>query len=455
MFTYLSNWIFRRRLKKYQMDSDSHKPTNHSHSHHSRTHHRHQHHHHSSSSTASTSHKHKDQSRGSSNMKTGFLMSTGSDVPYWVLGQCYGSTDDEEFMRDVRTLVWCTYRSQMKESVVASDSGWGCMHRTGQMLMAQTLVRLFIGREFRLPSAANADVRIEMARLTVREPGQESAGNDNSSGDDGGDVDVDEAAANAEADAKSYQAIVKRFMDLSGPQHAMSLHNIVHVARDFGKGIGTWLGPNTMCHVLAKLVKTTMGTEDVLDVVVPDGGGLYSSDIKSRSFPLLILAPLKLSLDAYVPGAFAPQISVLFKLHQCVGMIGGRPRSSAYFFGTRGNDTLLFLDPHTTQAAPQSADDLSSFQYKGALNAMPITHLDPSFAVGFLCTDPSDWESLFQTLCEICAHHPSNPMFDVRETNPLGPSAANLHASDPFEDEDTGDAAAGAKKSVEDDFEIL
>ncbi|KRT78480.1 Peptidase [Oryctes borbonicus] len=115
------------------------------------------------------------------NMKYGMKLKTNfsKESPVWLLGRCYHkklenmdsteegtdvaayasqgnvrlSTNEDEgfegFKSDFISRIWMTYRREfpiLNGSNYSSDCGWGCMLRSGQMLLAQALVCHMLGR---------------------------------------------------------------------------------------------------------------------------------------------------------------------------------------------------------------------------------------------------------------------------------------------------------------------
>eukprot|EP01018_Ginkgo_biloba_P029809 Gb_12416 [translate_table: standard] len=95
-----------------------------------------------------------------------WLGTSGSNNEIWLLGVCYKISPDEdsndsipgqghmEFLHDFSSRIWLTYRKGFEpigESKFVSDVGWGCMLRSGQMLVAQALLFHCLGRSWRRP----------------------------------------------------------------------------------------------------------------------------------------------------------------------------------------------------------------------------------------------------------------------------------------------------------------
>ena len=85
-----------------------------------------------------------------------------------------------------------------------SDTGWGCMMRSGQMLLAQAFMTHYLGRQFRLPPT--------------------------------------------EKTRNMYLIILSWFYDTDASPY--SIHKIARAGKLFGKKIGEWFGPSTISYVL-------------------------------------------------------------------------------------------------------------------------------------------------------------------------------------------------------------
>ncbi|EMC99638.1 hypothetical protein BAUCODRAFT_344306 [Baudoinia panamericana UAMH 10762] len=274
-----------------------------------------------------------------------------------------------EFMDDMEARIWLTYRnnfppiakssdpsagSAMSFSTklrnignsggFTSDAGWGCMIRSGQTLLANSLATLKLGRDWRR--------------------GQKE--------DD-------------------YKHLISLFADT--PEAPFSIHKFVeHGAQACGKHPGEWFGPSATARSVQAL------TEKYRDVGLrvyarPDDGDVYvdslfatagQMDANDEFQPTLIVLGIRLGIDRITP-VYHAALKATLEMPQSVGIAGGRPSSSHYFVGHQG-DNFFYLDPHTTrQAIPQnpSAEDLASCHTR-RLRRLKIAEMDPSMLLGFL-----------------------------------------------------------------------
>jgi cysteine protease ATG4 len=114
--------------------------------------------------------------------------------------------------------------------------------------------------------------------------------------------------------------------------------------------------------------------------------------------PILILAPLRLGIDALHPNYYAT-LKALFQLPWFVGIAGGKPNSSLYFIGCQGDD-FIYLDPHFSRPAletkPLMYYTMSDFgtYHCTVPRKIHVSHLDPSMMLSFFCHTRHEFDAL-------------------------------------------------------------
>ncbi|VDN97647.1 unnamed protein product [Rodentolepis nana] len=358
------------------------------------------------------------------------FLCSNEERPVWILGKKYNSVKDrDEISKDIRSRLWCTYRrgfSPINEANgPTSDTGWGCMHRCAQMMIGQTLIILHLSRDWRWDPE-----------------------------------DVDEI----------YLRILKMFEDR--PSAIYSIQSIASF-NDADRKVGDWLGPNTAAQVLKKLAPCDRWTNLYTHVTAEDGiviqeiknlcyhnehsqGHNASTEINDSSWEklsrskderkhseraLIVNTPISIDQDGdFVEIVMPPVCNVpsspsdnedthprspdsnLFKLQQCVGVLGGRPMHALWLIGCIGEKEVIFLDPHVTQPAaifsqssPEAFSTLDASFHCSSYQQLPLNLLDPSLAVGFVCAT----ESEFDALCEDLKKYGIAPaLFEVHDTRP-------------------------------------
>lgn len=127
--------------------------------------------------------------------------------------------------------MWMTYRKNFEnvgETSLTSDKGWGCMVRTGQMLLTKALLIRHLGKPYFKVFTFTEKTRYLMCNndLSVNTTGMDWHWEPNCR-------DI------------AYLKIVSLFADQSSAP--FSLHQIAECGSTLGKPVGSWLGPNTVC----------------------------------------------------------------------------------------------------------------------------------------------------------------------------------------------------------------
>ncbi|XP_058057851.1 cysteine protease ATG4D [Anopheles bellator] len=304
----------------------------------------------------------------------------------------------DAFRRDFISRVWMTYRREfqtMDDSNYTSDCGWGCMIRSGQMLLAQGLMTHFLGRCWRW------------------------------------DVSMFNAY-----EENIHRKVIRWFGDTSSKTSPFSIHTLVALGKASGKKPGDWYGPGAVAHLLRQAVRLAaqeIADLDGINVYVAQDCAVYIQDIidectisapsagapwqkketqatlaesgKALKTPpgseesvaamhwksLILLVPLRLGTEKLNP-IYNECLKAMLSLDYCIGIIGGRPKHSLYFVGYQ-EDKLIHLDPHYCQDmvdVNQENFAVASFHCKSP-RKMKLSKMDPSCCIGFYCETKKDF----------------------------------------------------------------
>ncbi|KRT81154.1 Peptidase, partial [Oryctes borbonicus] len=312
--------------------------------------------------------------------------------PVWILGKKYNATKDiDKIRRDITSKIWCTYRKGFVPigggEGLTSDRGWGCMLRCGQMVLAQALVNLHLGRDWYWDTETKDPI---------------------------------------------YLKILQKFEDKR--QAPFSIHQIALMGASEGKNVGEWFGPNTVAQVLKKLAKydewnslvihvaldNLVIINEIRDLCIPSQG---NSDLLNLWKPLLLIVPLRLGLTEINP-IYLNGIQSCFKLKQSLGIIGGKPNLALYFIGCVDTE-VIYLDPHTSQRAgsvenkeTEDQVELDHTYHCKRASRMNIVAMDPSIAVCFFCKTEAEFIDLCQKIRDEIVTTERQPLFEICSDKP-------------------------------------
>jgi cysteine protease ATG4 len=292
------------------------------------------------------------------------------------------------FLSDFRSHILITYRSNFREllplSNITTDSGWGCMIRSGQMILAETLLRSECGRDWRLDKIIETN-NIKNILYSI-----------------------------------AHKDILLKFIDNPSIECIFSIHRIIQLGLYYNKKPQDWYGPDTISLILRDLVnlnknlkiKIYLGLHSIVVIndIIKLCCELEDNNIKKNindlkwKKKLLLIIPIRVGINNINP-IYIDTLLNLLSLKQSVGFIGGKPGKSFYFIGYRGTN-LIYLDPHNIQnkitiddCFPKVKDLLSYHCLKP--NEININKIDPSLSIGFFINDKKEFDSFYKSIKEI------------------------------------------------------
>lgn len=348
--------------------------------------------------------------------------------PLIMLGKTYELTDPgdrELFRRSFSSLLWLTYRRgfpPLPGCSLSTDSGWGCMLRTGQMLLAHGLLLHLMPPDWSWTPNLHSvkdDLDLQDSHTFSSSDPRQRSSNLSRQLSLGSLLDRPMEG--------THRRVVSWFADQ--PSAPFGIHKLVDLGKSSGKRAGDWYGPSIVAHILRKAVNKSPDVPR-LSVYVAQDCTVYKEDVSSLcEWPgsdsatfwtsVIILVPVRLGGQELNPN-YIPCVKKLLGLHCCIGIIGGKPKHSLFFVGYQDNN-LLYLDPHYCQPTVNVRKGnfpLESFHCKHP-KKMPFSRMDPSCTVGFYAKNPNDFETLCTVVTEaLSTSTDTYPMFIFEE----GPS---------------------------------
>ncbi|XP_075939697.1 cysteine protease atg4da-like [Anarhichas minor] len=343
-----------------------------------------------------------------------------------MFGQSYelGDHDEKErFRRSFASRLWLTYRRgfpQLEGCSLTTDSGWGCVLRTGQMLLAQGLLLHLMppGWTWSVsPHAVKDDMDLPAIRPT---DGAERAPDAKEEPNERGRKLSLGSLLDRPMEA-THRRVASWFADQ--PTAPFGIHQLVELGKSSGKKAGDWYGPSIAAHILRKAVAASADLPNLVVYIAQDCT-IYLEDVKrlcEQPFPqpwksVIILVPVRLGGQDLNP-SYITCVKKLLTLQCCIGIIGGKPKHSLFFVGFQ-DDHVLYLDPHYCQPTVDIAKEnfpLESFHCKYP-RKMSFSRMDPSCTIGFYAKGQMDFESLCTAVNEaLSISAETYPMFIFAE----------------------------------------
>mmetsp|Transcript_30422 Transcript_30422/g.93912 ORF Transcript_30422/g.93912 Transcript_30422/m.93912 type:complete len:444 (-) Transcript_30422:138-1469(-) len=292
-----------------------------------------------------------------------------ANCPAFVLGRRSEHSEPEHIAQwvnqNVKHIHFFSYRSRFPEPLEGGldhDAGWGCMIRTGQMMLCEAVRRI-------IPSEKLA----RHTQLLFR-------------------------------DIKSAPFGIHRMTEEGARAHIP---------------VGQWFSPTALAFTAKRLVAACEVTAPHLAVVIGMDGAVKRSEISSEFVegrPVCVMVPIMAGADK-IPKDQQRAILKTFELPCSLGIVGGRPKHSLYFVGKQ-EDQVFYLDPHTVQPAFVSKETVGNAA--GVRGTMCVADMDPSMVLCFLLKtnrDLDEWERAFKEVINPLTEY---PLFSIIRPKPPG-----------------------------------
>jgi cysteine protease ATG4 len=292
-----------------------------------------------------------------------------------------------EWLRNnTQNIQYFSYRNNIPiplSNNLTSDAGWGCMIRTGQMMLCQTL----------LQSLSNI----------------------------------------------SKNEIISLFFD--DPKYDFSVHKMTNCGEKYHIPVGKWFKPTSLGYTIKELVLESPSVNPYLNVVIAKDGIVYRNEIiqiLNNKKKVLVLIPIMLGIDK-IHESYYSQLLNCFEIQSNIGMIGGKPRQSFYFIGKQ-NTNIFFLDPHTIQPALIDIKDNIISNDREKINYTNISKLDPCMLLCFLISSYDDFEQWEQDINQHINNDLEYPIFSINDNEVNAENINDIYNNEVFSDCDSWDS---------------
>ena len=209
----------------------------------------------------------------------------------YVLGNNCNKIQTTFFSSFIKELPYITYTfdfPSILDTDIDSDVGWGCMIRSGQMLLCNVLLNCFQSEKDKIWDIFN--------------------------------------------DKK---------------ECLLSIHNISEIGSYMGTNIGSWFSPTLISLSLEMIVNEEMMNN--FKIIVFKDGLVNEIDLDKNisENTILVLMPIMLGLNE-VCEKYCKALCYLFTEKIFYGIVGGKPKASMYFVGCC-RDELISLNPHNVK----------------------------------------------------------------------------------------------------------
>ncbi|CBZ29784.1 cysteine peptidase, Clan CA, family C54,putative [Leishmania mexicana MHOM/GT/2001/U1103] len=225
-----------------------------------------------------------------------------------------------------------------------TDTRWGCLVRTTQMLVGSCLLRYHCKGAYVLPERDNAELKERISRL---------------------------------------------FMDV--PSAPLGIHKVEDEAHKNSVKYASMLSPTEAgMAIAAALIAFHAQGGDAPFTFCCENRNIDESAVMaklSEGQHVILIIPVVLGI-APMSGQYERMLLKILDMKACCGIAGGFKQASLYMFGHQGRN-VFFMDPHYVQRAYTSGRTVGTLE--GARGDLAARRFDPCMVLGFYLHTPADY----------------------------------------------------------------
>jgi len=305
----------------------------------------------------------------------------------------------------LKSLILITYRNNYKpqinsknNAIYNSDCGWGCTIRSGQMMLARAIYKIFKYDNYKKGKKLDKSFLIKSVIYYFLD----------------NNLVLDKKNNEKYLGMESYISKLKEYVnktnligkkDIYSIESPFSIQKICIMSEIIGKTCGEWYsdfdlpkifnyinnGFNVFPNIKIEHFNTNVDLKKIIESCFEEIPKEKECDkyiiFKDKKYIFekmgIIFISIRLGLNS-ISKEYFPNIKKIFKCKEFLGFIGGKIRAASYFFGYVDDD-FLFLDPHYNQTSVKNLEKegISSYIDK-TIYKLPMTSLQTALTLGFL-----------------------------------------------------------------------
>lgn len=321
----------------------------------------------------------------------------------------YTNKEKQKLKYNFNKIIYFCYRKNtypMKSRFninISRDSGWGCMVRCGQMIMARAIYKYLKSKTFSTEKAISETIKylLDMPYSDKNFPSIFSS-----------------------ILSKNQNEKIKTFKIF--PPFGIHMHCLL--GKFYNKYAGEWFSDVNICQNYRDINEifnifpelnifsfvSDLNLQEVLDncfiLLNKDNSDNKNKKIvnfNNKQYIMekcgLIFISVRLGISK-VTDEYYTSLKKLFECKECIGMIGGETNLAHYFIGRNDKGNLIYLDPHITRDAINELNDdniINDYLVKN-LHEISIDDMSTGLSIGFLFRNSDEFEELLKFVEDYC-----------------------------------------------------